>query len=151
LEATPRCVQGSQTLNFANKIHKDVLSCFTYVSDKEQYGKIEHWTSHAVAVTENKEFSGDCDDFALTCAELLIKGGVPKNEVSIIYCLTEEGDGHLVCGYYLDAKTWILDNRRAYVYVWDGRSYTWKYFMKFSEPGEWYDVQICSEDPAGSF
>ena len=29
----------------------------------------------------------------------------------MIYCVTEEGEDHLVCGVAIDGKTYILENR----------------------------------------
>jgi predicted transglutaminase-like cysteine proteinase len=104
----------------------------------------EHWTSHANEVLAGDKFSDDCDGFANTCAELLIKEGIDKKDVSVIYCVTETGEDHLVCGVAIEGKTWILENRYNKCYDWAGSfkpgKYEWKYFMKFDDPGQWFKV-----------
>ena len=69
----------------ADKVHALVEKRFTYVHDDKQYMMNEHWTSHANEVLAGDKFSDDCDGFANTCAELLIKEGIDKKDVSVIY------------------------------------------------------------------
>lgn len=128
-------------LKIGREVHYSVLKLFKYEHDEKQYQQIEHWTSHADAVEKGETFKDDCDGFALTCADLLIRKGVPKDKISIVYCLTEGGGGHLVCGLYTDGTTYILDNRYDKVYPWESMDYTWKYFMKFDSSGKWYKVE----------
>ena len=45
-----------------------ILSHFNWVSDEKQYGH-DDWRSHADAIRNDKDFSDDCDGFAMTCAE----------------------------------------------------------------------------------
>ena len=125
----------------ADKVHALVEKRFTYVHDDKQYMMNEHWTSHANEVLAGDGFSDDCDGFANTCAELLIKEGIDKKDVSVIYCVTEEGEDHLVCGVAVDGKTYILENRYSNPYDWkDKPKYDFKYFMKFDDPGQWFKV-----------
>ncbi len=126
----------------ADRIHRLVESRFTYVHDNKRYMQNEHWTSHAAAVIDGQDFQDDCDGFANTCAELLIREpGIDKKDVSVIYCVTETGEDHLVCGLASDGKTYILENRYDYVYDWTSKpKYRWKYFMKFNNPGQWFEV-----------
>ena len=95
-----------------NIFHK-VSDLFTYVSDKENYDQPEHWKQHAAAVNAGEDFTGDCDDFANTCAELLSQAGI--SDVRIIFCKVETGGGHLVCGVDTEDDTLILDNRQRFV------------------------------------
>tara|TARA_R110002124_G_scaffold124481_5_gene283467 strand:+ start:132 stop:545 length:414 start_codon:yes stop_codon:yes gene_type:complete len=128
----------------ADKVHALVEKRFTYVHDDKQYMMNEHWTSHANEVLAGDGFSDDCDGFSNTCAELLIKEGIDKKDVSVIYCVTETGEDHLVCGVAIEGKTWILENRHNKCYDWAGSfkpgKYEWKYFMKFDDPGQWFKV-----------
>ena len=99
----------------------------------------EHWTSHADEVDAGEDFRDDCDGFALTCAELLIRAGYNKKDVKVIYCTTETAEDHLVCGVDVDDTTYILDNRYAMVYNYKSKpGYKWKYFMRFDTPGTWF-------------
>ena len=125
----------------AYKIHSLVKSKFTYVHDSKQYMMNEHWTSHAEEVLQGDNFKDDCDGFALTCAELLIREGVDNQDVSVIYCETETGEAHLVCGIVTDGTTYILENRYNYIYDWKTKpNYQWFYFMKFDDVGQWFKV-----------
>ena len=51
-------------------LYMKILSHFNWVSDEKQYGH-DDWRSHADAIRNDKDFSDDCDGFAMTCAELL--------------------------------------------------------------------------------
>jgi len=124
-----------------NKVHSLVESKFTYMHDDKQYMQSEHWTSHAEEVLNGENFKDDCDGFANTCAELLIREGIAKDKVSVIYCVTETGEDHLVCGVDVDGKTYILENRYDNPYDWKSKPrYDFKYFMKFDNPGQWFKV-----------
>lgn len=127
--------------NTALNIQAKCWKLFLYVPDEINYLKEEHWASHAEEVNQNKTFEDDCDGFALTCAELLIEAGVPRDKVSVVYCVTETNEGHLVCGVETNNTTMILDNRYRKVYDWQERNdYDWILFMKFSERGVWRKV-----------
>lgn len=123
------------------QIHDKVHSLFTYKSDRRNYKLDEHWTSHANAVERDERFTDDCDGFALTCAELLLRSGVHRSKVSIIYCETETGEPHLVCGVNDDNCTYILDNRFYSVYEWRSKRYKWLYYMMLDEMGTWRKIE----------
>jgi len=125
----------------AIKVHKLVESKFTYIHDDKQYMQAEHWTSHAKEVLAGNDFKDDCDGFANTCAELLIREGIDRKKVSIAYCVTETGEDHLVCGVVIDGKTYILENRFSEIYDWkDKTKYDFKYYMKMDDPGQWFEL-----------
>jgi predicted transglutaminase-like cysteine proteinase len=118
----------------AKSVLRDVFSCFVYEADEE-----EEWTSHADAVESGLTFKDDCDGFALTCAELLIRRGISREDVSLIVCNTT-GGGHLVCGFAADGTTWILDNNVDHIYDWVNSRYVWRYFMKLNDRSKWRSV-----------
>jgi predicted transglutaminase-like cysteine proteinase len=127
--------------------HLRVLNLFHYVSDQKNYGVNEDWRSHADAVNRKEVFKDDCDGFALTCAELILEEGIPRDRVKIIICKTEEGEQHLVCGVDIDddvdfgKTTLICDNRNAHVKAWNQMpKYTWQFYMRMDEPGKWHEV-----------
>jgi hypothetical protein len=120
--------------DLAAKVHWDALTHFVYVPDKEQFPDFfEHWMSHADEVEADQIFRDDCDGFALTCAELLIRHGADTSKVILVRCLTETGGGHLVCV----ADGWLLDNRQRSTIRWDDVPYTWQKSMRMDEPGVW--------------
>jgi len=130
-------------LGLAKNIHYRTHFLFHYVHDDKNYQMTEHWTSHADDVNKGRQFEDDCDGFALTCAELLIEAGVPKDQIKAIICTTETGEGHLVCGLDYGDNTYILENRYRFVYNWKEATrigYKWHYYMSFDEPGVWNQV-----------
>jgi predicted transglutaminase-like cysteine proteinase len=123
--------------NLAKNIHWEVLTHFVYTPDKEQFPEFfEHWMSHADEVEAGQTFRDDCDGFALTCAELLVRGGADEGKVSLVRCLTETGGGHLVCM----ADGWLLDNRQRTAVRWEDIPYTWQKSMKMGEVGIWRKI-----------
>jgi predicted transglutaminase-like cysteine proteinase len=117
------------------KVFDQVGNCFIYTPDKEQFPTLNYdvWDSHADDVEQGKVFKGDCDDYAMTCAELLVRGDMAPEDVRIAFCVTEMGDGHLVC----IGENFVLDNRQRNVWEWDRIEYTWEKSMKMSDPGVW--------------
>lgn len=134
-------MNSTEILQICSDVHSKCWRLFDYVHDIKQYMVEEHWTSHADKVEQGRVFRDDCDGFALTCAELVIKAGVPRDKVIACYCITETGEAHLVCGVNLDNTTVILENRYDSVYDWESKpKYQWILFMNFSEPGVWRRV-----------
>ncbi|HUV85471.1 MAG TPA: transglutaminase-like cysteine peptidase [Methanosarcinales archaeon] len=109
-----------------------IYKLFTY---KEEAN--DHWHCWADEVERGIPFTDDCDGFAVTCAELLKRKGVPN--ISLIICLTG-GKGHLVCGVTDKDTTWILDNNHRIPRDWIGLPYTWKYKMDLEDPGKWHSI-----------
>lgn len=136
-----RLMDDIEIINICNSIQRKCWELFIYVHDNKQYMVEEHWKSHADLVEQGKRFRDDCDGYALTCAELLIKAGVPRDRVIAVYCVTETGEAHLVCGVNTETTTYILENRYENVYDWKARPrYQWILFMNFNEPGTWRKV-----------
>jgi len=121
----------------AVEVHRQVWKLFTYVSDKEQFSDhFDYWKSFADEAEAGKPFKGDCDDFCLTCAELLLRRGVQPELIRIVLVLTETKVGHLVCV----CDDWVLDNRYDYVWPWGKLPYNWLKSMRLSERGTWREV-----------
>lgn len=123
----------------AERVHRQVRYLFTYRSDKEQFpDDWDHWKSFADQVEAGEDFGGDCDDFCLTCAELLIRRGVDPKLIKICDVTTETGGRHLVCC----ADIWVLDNRFSYVFYWGDVNYKWHRSMRMDEPGTWRTINV---------
>jgi predicted transglutaminase-like cysteine proteinase len=118
-------------------VHWDVLTHFIYVPDKKQFPTFfEHWRSCADEVEADQIFRDDCDGFAMTSAEILVRSGADKNKIVLVTCLTETGGGHAVCV----ADGWLLDNRQRTAWRWDDVPYIWQKSMKMDEPGVWRKI-----------
>ena len=114
--------------NTIKAIHKKVFNGFTYVTDDDQFDKIEHW--HLPEDISNSY--GDCDDFAIMCRKLLREAGLISR---LVFCETEiKGEYHLVCA----CGQYILDNRQTTVETKGTLSrlgYKWMYVSGL-EPGD---------------
>ena len=117
-------------------IQLEVARLFDYVPDSVQFDRPEDWRSHADAVRRGERFQGDCDDYALTCAELLVEDGADPSETAIVYCKTENDVAHLACLY----RSWILDNRHDWPVDWSRIGYDYISAMYLSAPGEWREI-----------
>jgi len=130
---------GSNYIEDTREVHDTVSAGFKYVSDEKQWGTIiDDWR-----IPEDcKRVTGDCDDFAIACRELLReKGHKPR----LLFCLTETGDGHLICVLGKMA----LDNRqRSAVEIEDLVSGRKKYTLVTVSgrvPGEeWRAIEMVS-------
>ena len=115
-----------------------VMSLFNFVDDKIQFpGEIENWTSYATQVEQHERFSDDCDSIALTCVELLIRRGYPRDQLYLCTVITERGEHHLV-GI---ADGSLLDMRMPVVWQWDEVFYEYQSCMKMSDIGTWRTVE----------
>lgn len=130
---------GNQKL--VEELQEKVFRLFSYRFDEHQYMVEEHWTSHADAVENNEVFTDDCDGYACTMAELLLRNGVPASDIKLIYCITETGEAHLVCGVDSLDDTYIAENRFRRVYPWQSKpGYQWKYMMTLDDKGVWKKI-----------
>ena len=114
-------------------VFRQVRGLFIWQSDQETFGVPEYWSSFADDVEQGKVFRGDCDNFALTCGELLVRQGVARNLLRVALCWTETGEYHAVC----IADDWCLDNRQRAVWHWSRLPYKWDRSMRLDEPGVW--------------
>ena len=80
----------------------------------------------------HKYFEGNDYNFALNCAHLMVKRGIPRPLVSLLTC----DGGHTVCGFQTASETWILDMKEQFMYAGG----TWTRVMTFDKPGEWHSV-----------
>lgn len=117
----------------ADKIFKQVKDLFIWTSDMEVFKVSDFWRSFANEVERGEIFKGDCDDFSLSCAELLIRKGIEKSKIRLALCIVETGDGHLVC----IVDNFVLDNRQRSVMEWDKLPYQWIESMRMDELGVW--------------
>lgn len=118
------------------QIHRKVLRLFRWAPDQETFDRWEYWSSFADDVQTDKPFVGDCDNFALTCAEVLLREGYDAEDVRLALCWTETGEYHAVCV----CKGIVLDNRRRFTVHWGKLPYKWDKGMRLSEPGTWRNI-----------
>jgi predicted transglutaminase-like cysteine proteinase len=115
------------------EIHHRVLKGFRYRTDEQMHSLIEHWQ----APTDVDRVIDDCDGFAIACRGLVREQGL---ESRLVLCLTETGEGHLVCG----VGNYILDNRQRRVVTRENLERDGYKFLYVSglEPGDtWFRLE----------
>jgi predicted transglutaminase-like cysteine proteinase len=86
------------------------------VSDLQQYGEIDVWTSPLVTLMRG---GGDCEDYAIAKFVALRQAGLAPDDLRIVIMHdTIRGEDHAVVAARLDGRWLTLDNRRMAM-VWD--------------------------------
>lgn len=147
------------TTALLSRVHARVQRNFIWVADRDQYGRPDHWQGFADNVRAGRPARGDCEDFAITCAEILRDDhGVDPAQLRLVYCKTARA-GHMVLavdrvvlgsgprigagevpGPDPGTATVVLDNRQRRPVEWTGLGYRWISGMRLSEPGAWRDI-----------
>jgi predicted transglutaminase-like cysteine proteinase len=138
-------VTAEEALTRARSVHRDLLRRFIWTADDVFHGVPEHWCG--LNWREPGFLHGDCDDFALAAAEMLLTYGIPPDWVRLVYCLVEVqsgAGGHLVCTLALPRLgEFVLDNRQRAVWARAQVPYTWVSMRQLNWPMlEWRTCQI---------
>ena len=124
-----------KTLDVSKQVFRQVQRLFIWTCDLENFGVPEYWKSFADEVERGEVFRGDCDNFALTCGELLHRQGIEPKLIRIALCWVENGGYHAVC----ICDGWVLDNRQRAVWRWNQlQRYKWDKSMRLDQPGVWW-------------
>lgn len=92
------------------QVNKDVNK-FSYVLDEDQFGKVDYWQLPKEMLV-NKQ--GDCEDYAITKAYLLLKQGYTEDRLTfVVLQLHSFNTQHLVL---LVDNRWVLDNYEKSIY-----------------------------------
>lgn len=126
----------SEVRDICIEVFHQMRENFIYTPDKEQFGVREHWTSHEDEVKDGLVWRDDCDGFAATAMALL---AVLDIKSTLIFCKTETGGGHLVCGISDGPHQWIIDNRQRGVWDWVAIRYSW--ISALDSDGEWREIE----------
>lgn len=79
------------------------------MSDKRQWGVLDHWSSPVETLLSN---SGDCEDYAIVKYAALLAAGLSRNAVKIVVLRNRLPDeDHAVVAAWVDQQWLILDNR----------------------------------------
>ena len=110
-------------------IFDDVYSKFNYVSDIEQYGR-DYRVSFAQDVKNNRDFRGDCDDFAYTMRDLLHEQGYDTELYLVRTYVLSGAQSHMVLKVREGHEYYMVDNRYPMVRTWEngmtGSMYTFE-------------------------
>ena len=110
-------------------IFGDTYSKFNYVSDIEQYGR-DYRVSFAQDVKNNRDFRGDCDDFAYTMRDLLHEQGYDTELYLVRTYVLSGAQSHMVLKVKEGDEYYMVDNRYPTVRTWEngmtGSMYTFE-------------------------
>jgi predicted transglutaminase-like cysteine proteinase len=115
------------------RVHEDMKFLFKYTPDIELYGKPEFWA------VMNSDNMGDCEDFSLTCRQLLIDKGWERSMLRPACCWTETGGYHAVLVADIEGAAYVLDNRQKSVLPWEDLPYKWDKILSFIG-NEWVKI-----------
>lgn len=95
-------------------LHRDIREKFTYRSDKDKWGLVEHWedssTLRNLRSSGVTKFTGDCEEFAMVAMDNAMRLGF---NARLVTCYTENGEGHCLCEVASSdfTEAYYLDNR----------------------------------------
>jgi predicted transglutaminase-like cysteine proteinase len=84
-----------------------INSRVTYATDMELYGVEEFWTQ---ATSQ-----GDCEDYAIAKAVMLLDEGFPHEDMRIATGWTEDHVYHAVLLVRVEDGDWVMDNRHKQI------------------------------------
>ena len=73
-------IQKALSVEIFERISRRIIDRFAYVTDKEAYGKPEHWSPLREI---NGRLVGDCEDFCISIAEACDEAGVPAKDMTL--------------------------------------------------------------------
>lgn len=122
-------------LSKVEAVHRRVFQIFEYKTDKDKYGKLEHWmdTAELQEALKRGRLVGDCDDFALACRHLLWKEGIPNR---LVLCEVPGQGGHLV----VEVEGYILDNNYNRVMRRQDLNYKWIKISGYNVGDPWQEI-----------
>lgn len=115
-------------MSAAERVKARLDAGFRYKADAS-----EHWQSLAELARTGAAWSDDCDGYALTAAELLVKDeGLDPDAVAICFCKVR-GAGHLICLVTIGGTTYVVDNIQRAVWDWNRVAYEYVSAMRLGE------------------
>lgn len=107
------------------RVNRVVNNMITYVTDLEHYGVKEKW------VVNPRDNRGDCEDYALTKMNRLVRSGIAPNRMGIAVVRVNDGRerGQIHAVLVVD-NVWVLDNRNPNVITFTASKYTLLYVVR---------------------
>lgn len=116
-------------------VHGALLRRFVWAPDAATFQRREHWSVLPWA-DHSGPLMGDCDDFALTACDMLLRlHAIPKAALRLHFCRTETDEGHLVASVVDGVSETVIDNRQRSVWALRSlRHYAWISFRQLDWP-----------------
>jgi predicted transglutaminase-like cysteine proteinase len=100
-------ISATPLKDLVRKVNGRINSRIEYKTDMELYGIPEFWT---IATSQ-----GDCEDYALAKAIMLLDEGFPIERMRLATCTVEVGEDHAILIVTVEDGDWIMDNRNFYI------------------------------------
>ena len=114
-------------------INRKVNAGVKEISDIEQYGADEKWT----LPIGNR---GDCEDFAMLKKYMLIREGIPAENLLISTVLDTQNQGHAVLIFRTGDTDFVLDNLTNKIVPWYDTGYLFIRMQNPDLPSTWVSV-----------
>lgn len=82
--------------------------------------------------------AGDCEEFALTKRERLLKMGLPASALRMAVATTASGEGHAVLVVSTPSGDFVLDNRLDRILLWHQTDLTFLKIASSADPRLWH-------------
>jgi len=108
---TRAAVSTSDTRARAEIVNRSVNQAVRYVSDDQQHGVADIWSSPLQTLRSGL---GDCEDYAIAKYALMLAAGTPESDLKLLLVrdMAVRQD-HAVLAVRLDGNWLVLDNRRS--------------------------------------
>ena len=142
------CAPGSRDLGAAKvtsfgwqtirEINAGVNSDLSPMTDKELFGKDEHWSY--------PDGAGDCEDYVLLKRRKLIEHGFSPADLLITVVRKPDGEGHAVLTVRTTEGDFVLDNLERDVRLWTETPYRYLKRQASFNPGRWVSIENGDAD-----
>ena len=123
---TPRVVSWSDVQGTVTRVNRGVNRSIRPVNDRN--GDV--WQANVAA--------GDCEEFALTKREQLLKAGLPASALRMAVASTPSGEGHAVLVVATAEGDFVLDNRLDRIALWHETDLTFHKIASAEDPRLWH-------------
>lgn len=97
---------------------------------RPQHDRADVWSAGVAA--------GDCEDFALTKRQMLVRAGFPASALRMAVARVKGGEGHAVLVVRTSQGDFVLDNRHDRLSEWHQTDLTWLKIASAENPRIWY-------------
>lgn len=119
-----------QALALADQVNREVNRKVRPISDKAQYGRIEHWSLPGSR-------GGDCEDYALEKKRRLMEMGLSGDQLLLTTVLDRKRQPHAVLVLRTSQGDYVLDNLTNELKTWRQTGYTFLRMQDPARPQQW--------------
>ena len=123
--STPR-----DEMKLVKRVNNHVNGSVREISDREQFGREEHWTLPSAR-------GGDCEDFALMKKWHLMRAGVDPQRLLIATVFDRRRGSHAVLIYRSRQGDLVLDNLTNRIVPWTATRYVFLRMQDPQNPSRW--------------